>query len=71
MVVEFLDKNNLRDYFVMTGSTENPSTLPMMGGTSGAHYGLTYDSNAWKVRKYDTEEKAYSLCEFYGKLSSH
>ena len=69
MLVEFLDKNFLQNHFVMTGSTETPNTLSVSADGSGTYYGLSYESGAWKAKKFETEDKAYSLCEFYGNIN--
>ena len=48
-------------YFLWIGEISEKS------GGSGGSFGLTYDSDQWKLEEFATKENAYSLCEFIGK----
>ena len=38
-------------------------------GGRGGSFGLTYDTDQWKLEEFSTKENAYSLCEFIGNIS--
>ena len=48
-------------YFLWIGEISEKS------GGSGGSFGLTYDTDQWKLEEFTTKENAYSLCEFTGK----
>ena len=33
---------------------------------SGGFFGFSFDETTWKLKKFDSEEKAFSLCTFSG-----
>ena len=59
-----------KTYFFITMTMTFLDQIPNVAGSGSAFLGFSYESGAWSIKPFDTEDNAYSLCEFYGELFS-